>query len=117
MLFPQPSESPMASNPNADETIDARACAELLHCSTEKVEDLAGSGELPAVKFGRGWIFVRADLLAYLAQRAREEAARRQEKRIPAPEASVLKAVPLTAGRRRRVPPVLPPLPHLPRQV
>ena len=36
--------NPWHANLNADETIDAQACAELLHCSTEKVEDLAGSG-------------------------------------------------------------------------
>lgn len=103
----------MQPDPNADETIDAEACAVLLHCSVERVEDLAGSGELPAMKFGRGWIFVRADLLAYLAERARDEAAERRSKRnAPSTLVSVLAPAPKS---RRRPHPVLPELPHLAR--
>lgn len=63
------------------DTIDSRECAELLHCTPEQVEELARKGNLPAIKIGRGWLFVRADLLAYLAEKAREEAASRRSRR------------------------------------
>lgn len=62
------------------ETIDAAGCAQLLQCTTQTVEELTRKGELPGIKFGRGWVYVKADLLAWLAQRARQEAQdRRQE--------------------------------------
>jgi excisionase family DNA binding protein len=81
----------MEFDPNSDETIDARGAAELLHCDSTTVEDLARRGELPCTKVGRSWIFVRSDLLAYLAQRGRQEAEERRRQRteptpIPKPE-------------------------------
>jgi excisionase family DNA binding protein len=84
--------TPPDFDPNADETIDARGAASLLHCDPTTVEDLARRGELPCTKVGRGWLFVRTDLLAYLAQRGREEAEERRRKRseptpLPKPEA------------------------------
>lgn len=91
------------SAPASQDVIDADECAALLRCNTETVEELARSGELPGLKFGRGWIFVRADLLLYLATKAREEAAERRSRRsAPAVVPQVSK------GRRRAVPPALP---------
>lgn len=49
--------------------IDAQRCAQLLKCSKEHVEALADRGMLPATKFGRGWVFVTAQLLSHVAQR------------------------------------------------
>lgn len=49
-------------------TVDA--VAELLDCSTDTVEDEARRRRLPALKFGRGWIFPREALLQVLTQRA-----------------------------------------------
>lgn len=66
-----------------NETLGADDCAELLHCSPEQVEELARAGEIPGLKLGRGWLFVRSDLLAYLAETAREEAQQRRAKRQP----------------------------------
>lgn len=60
------------------ETIDVKECAALLMCSEETVEELTRTGEIPGMKYGRGWLYVRADLLAYVAQRAREEAEERR---------------------------------------
>ncbi len=82
------------------DTIDSRECAELLRCTPEQVEELARKGDLPAVKIGRGWLFVRADLLAYLAEKAREEALERRSRR------EVVKMAPRAPqpGRRRNVP-------------
>jgi len=86
----------------SDEVLNSGQCAELLHCTPEQIEELARAGELPALKIGRGWVFVRADLLAYLAERAREEAAALRSKR------SVGSIAPQPAPSRRRSPPTLP---------
>lgn len=47
--------------------IDAEQCATLLRCSKQHVDVLADRGALPATKFGRGWVFVTAQLLAHVA--------------------------------------------------
>lgn len=91
---------------HATDTINASQCAELLQCTTETVEELTRKGDLPGVKIGRGWIYVRADLLAYLAEKGRQEAEERRQdfmrrSRTPAPLASAVKP-------RRQVPPALP---------
>ena len=52
--------------------IDADECAQMLKCSVEQVEESCREGELPGFKQGRGWLFVRSDLLAFLAERARQ---------------------------------------------
>ena len=63
------------------ETMGSDECAALLRCTPEQVEELARAGEIPGLKFGRSWLFVRADLLAYLAEKARLEAVERRSKR------------------------------------
>lgn len=82
------------------ETIDSEACATLLHCTPEQIEELARAGEIPGLKLGRSWLFVRADLLAYLAEKARLEAQERRAKRQPGVRM-------ITAKPRRRQPPAL----------
>lgn len=86
------------------ETIDSSECSELLHCTPEQVEELARSGEIPGLKLGRGWLFVRSDLLSYLAEKARAEAQERRAKRQP-----VMNRSPDIKPRRRQ-PPALPAL-------
>lgn len=88
------------------ETLDSAACAELLLCSVDQVEELARAGEIPGVKIGRGWLFVRADLLAYLAERGRKEAEERRAARSPSAPTPIRRAKP-----QRRVAPALP-VPH-----
>lgn len=83
------------------ETIDSDQCAELLRCTAGQVEEMARAGDLPGLKIGRAWLFVRADLLAFLAERARDEAQARRSKRSPSVQAQQVK------GRRRSAP-VLP---------
>lgn len=62
------------------------------------------AGDLPGLKIGRAWLFVRHDLLAFLAEKARDEAQARRSKRSPgATQAPTVKS-------RRRVAPVLPSL-------
>ena len=82
------------------DTIDADECAQLLRCTAGQVEEMARAGDIPGLKIGRGWLFVRADLLAFLAERARQEAADRRAKRAPQPKVQQIS--------RRRAPPALP---------
>lgn len=84
--------------------IDSEQCAELLRCTPDQVEELARAGEIPGLKLGRGWIFMYADLLLFLAEKAREEALQRRMKRQPHAPLPMVKP-------RRQTPPVLPPLP------
>lgn len=89
-----------------EETIGSEGCADLLRCTPAQIEELARAGEIPGLKMGRSWLFVRADLLAYLAEKARAEAQERRAMRQP-------NVAPLTIKPRRRVPPMLPVLPVL----
>ncbi len=82
------------------DTLNSQTCAELLMCSRAQVEELARGGEIPGVKLGRGWLFVRADLLVYLAQRGRQEAEERRSARAP-------NAIKVAASQKRRAPPSL----------
>lgn len=82
------------------DTIDTDECAMLLRCSTDTIEEMARGGEIPGLKIGRTWLFIRQDLLAYLAEKARREAEERRSKRQPG-------VTPITARPRRRQPPVL----------
>lgn len=80
------------------DVIDSEACAELLGCSAAQVDELARTGEIPGLKIGRSWRFVRADLLAYLAEKARAEQEQRRS-RAGTPTEPV--------KPRRRAPPAL----------
>lgn len=83
------------------ETIDTDECAALLKCSPAQVEELARSGEIPGLKLGKGWLFIRSDLLSYLGEKARQEAQARRSSRQPG-------AVVRTIKPSRRMPPALP---------
>lgn len=82
------------------ETLSVDQVAELLMCTPEKVEELARTGELPGMKFGRGWIFLRSTLLAHLERQSLAEQEERRAKRRPSA------ATPL-ARPRRQTPPAL----------
>lgn len=84
----------------SDETIDSDGCADLLRCTADQVEELARAGDIPGLKIGRSWLFVRHDLLSYLAEKARAEAQERRSKRQP-------NVMPITQKPRRRLPPSL----------
>jgi len=56
-----------------DELLTARQAADLLHLHVKRVQALARSGRLPAVRTGRKWLFPRDRLLASL-RGAREPA-------------------------------------------
>lgn len=59
--------------------IDAEQCATLLRCSKQHVEVLADRGELPATKYGRGWVFLTAQLLAHVAAACERNLAHRSD--------------------------------------
>jgi hypothetical protein len=46
--------------------IDAQQAAALLACSEGHIDRLAESGRLPGRKYGRGWVFVTAQLLHHV---------------------------------------------------
>ena len=83
------------------DTIGSDDCAKLLFCTPELAEEMARAGDIPGLKIGRSWVFVRSDLLAYLAERARAEAQERRAKRQP-------NVAPITQKPRRRQAPSLP---------
>ncbi len=86
------------------ETMDSEECAALLRCSIDQVEELVRNGDIPGVKLGRGWLFVRADLLDYIAELARQQAAERRARLSPPANVAPIQQV----KQRRRQPPPLP---------
>lgn len=54
--------------------LNTQEAAALLHVSNARVDELRRSGELPAVKSGRGYIFRRKDLETYVYKRTQEVA-------------------------------------------
>lgn len=105
--------------------------AELFACDKETAATRLTSGDLPGVKVGRGWIIPRQALFERLNEKAREEAAARRaqqsmtQNKSPIREGNSKKPIsdvihkhlspispsPSRRGRRRRIPPNLPPLP------
>lgn len=86
------------------ETICSAEVAELLNCTEEQAEELTRKGEIPGTKFGKSWIYVRSDLLAYVAERARREAEERRDSKRG--RVTMNKVAPIS--QRRRIPPKLP---------
>lgn len=100
-----------------DETMDLPAVAAYLGARSETVAQLARKGELPGAQIGKGWIFLREDVIGFLRNRIAQEtetrrAMLRQEKIETHPDNSAeLHAVVVDRVRaRRRELPVLPEL-------
>jgi len=99
------------------ETMDLQTAAAYLGAKTETISQLARKGELPGAQIGKGWIFLREDVLDFLRKRIAaetekrratkdsEDDAFRKEDRSPQPVA-VLKT-----RTRRHAPPLLPGIP------
>jgi excisionase family DNA binding protein len=45
----------------------------ILDCETSTIQEKARNGELPGLKFGRGWIFPRLALIDWLNKKALEK--------------------------------------------
>ena len=57
-----------------DDLITATEAAQLLHLHVKRVQQLARSGQIPAVRFGRKWLFSRSKLQAGPAPAVAREA-------------------------------------------
>ena len=57
------------------DTLSAQQAAKLLHLNVKRVQALARSGQLPAARVGRKWLFRRNDLERMLGNQAGEAAA------------------------------------------
>ncbi|PIG09939.1 helix-turn-helix domain-containing protein [Comamonas sp. 26] len=60
------------------EIYTAAQLAELLSCDKETAEARIRSGDLPGIKFGKGWVIPRQALLQCLNDMAQAEAAKRR---------------------------------------
>jgi len=57
----------MTSYPgDRNETLDLQEAAHFLKLHWQTVRERAKSGEIPAAKLGRRWVFLKADLVLYL---------------------------------------------------
>ncbi len=81
----------------------------LLGCSDEKTVEGIVSGDIPAVRFGRGWIIPASALAQRLHEKALEEAAKRRAQREA--KGSAAKVIEKAGRREARKPPALPSLP------
>lgn len=103
-----------ANSDTAIAFMDVIEVAALLRCDPQTVELNTREGRLPGLKFGRSWVYPRAQLLQVIGKLAlanTKEPPPRTE-RIPTPPPMV-NGVPMSRsrGRPRRDPPVLPPVP------
>lgn len=100
-----------------DETMDLTAVAAYLGARVDTVAQLARKGELPGAQIGKGWIFLREDVLAFLRNRIAQETEGRRviqtKMNIEAQQdnSAGLRAVVVNRGRTRRR--ELPALPEL----
>jgi excisionase family DNA binding protein len=94
---------------NLSDLPDDTEMAAALGCTPETVQARALAGELPGVKFGRGWVFPREAVLEALNRAARLQAEARATVKITAPAGVAV--VPAAPAGRRRAPVALPSLP------
>ncbi len=99
------------------ETMDLQTAAAYLGAKTETISQLARKGELPGAQIGKGWIFLREDVLDFLRRRIAAEtearrALRESESEVLCKENDLTQPVAVLKTRtRRRAPPLLPGLP------
>lgn len=98
------------------ETMDLPDVALMLGAKPETVAQLARRGEIPGTQIGRGWIFLRENILEYLRDRIMRDTLARRATECKEPEAvQKSKALPLALAMprpstRRKAPPPLPEL-------
>lgn len=93
---------------STDETLGVEEAAALLRAETSTVMQFARRGDLPGTRIGKGWVFLREDVIAFLRQQiANDTQDRRQQ------AARTIAAVAFTAPQRSRRTklPILPALP------
>ena len=100
------------------ETMDLSDVASFLGAKPETVAQLARRGELPGAQIGKGWIFLRENVVEYLRDRimrdtlARRAAECKEPREVQDPDALRLAVAMPRSGNRRKLPPPLPEPPH-----
>jgi excisionase family DNA binding protein len=89
------------------QTLDVSEVANVMHCDEQTVMDLAKSGELMATKIGRGWIFIKLEVFAFIRARMETETNERRESRRGSSKL-------VSEGTSRKPLPNLPDVPNLP---
>jgi hypothetical protein len=89
-----------------DDPLDLKATAALLKADPETISKFARTGELAGTQIGKGWLFLREDVISFLRDRIAKDTAERRKKQGPACPAAVLVKKP---GHSNRT--VLPSLP------
>jgi hypothetical protein len=95
------------------ETLDIHEVAALCRAEPDTIAQYARSGVLPGTKMGKGWVFLRDDVITFLRERIADETRQRRaqaETRAPDHELIALQVAP-APRRRRNAPPVLPTVP------
>jgi hypothetical protein len=91
--------------------LSARELADMLDCDVQRVHEAAATGDLPAVKYGRGWIFPTEATFSRLNKKAVEDADARRAPHLrnvqPIIQPSPSKAMPRSRGRARLPLPIL----------
>lgn len=90
------------------ETLTIAETAALLHADTETVMHLARRGDLPGTKIGKSWIFLRSQVLSFLAERIRSDT---ESRRHNCDNIATATLVGKPARSRRRPLPALPAIP------
>ena len=67
----------------------AQQLAELLDCDKETAQELIRAGDLPGIKFGKGWIIPRQALIERVNEMAKAEAAKRRAARTSSQAAAI----------------------------
>jgi excisionase family DNA binding protein len=62
--------------PMVPDTVGLREAAQLLQTSESHLRKMTASGKVPGAKFGRRWVYVRADLIELVRERAKARAPR-----------------------------------------
>lgn len=80
-------------------TYGLQDAAEFLHCSEEKVSEVANNGELVGVKVSKAWVFLEDDLVAFLRALAQKQRSKTKAPRPPVH--SRIEYSPELSGNRR----------------
>lgn len=93
-----------------EDTLDIVEAADFLKVDDETARKLAATGEIFGAKVGRGWVFLRSDLVDYLRKITREQTEKRRAERDDSPKL-VRENPPERVKKKCRTLPVLPELP------
>lgn len=105
--------SSLHMNTYPSETVDIDEAAALMNAQTDTVQQIARRGELPGAKIGKAWVFMRADVLAYVQKKIDGDTAeRRRNVRSSITMCNVVVQPPRGRSKPR---PVLPDLPSITR--